>query len=292
MNYKKACKLLNINEKHLSKDIKHEYWRQALKYHPDKNKKDNGEKFKEIKKAYDFLTDDKNKINIDENINYKELLKQCVNFFSPDINLNKIFIDTSLSGIKKDCENISFKCFENLNKNKAKQVFDFICKFNHIFDLNDDLLKKLKKIILKKMEKDIVIILNPDEINLFNDQIFKLETEEEEIYIPLWHHELYFSLQKKDLIIKCEPKIRKNAWIDNQNNIYILEKISIEKIFYNKFYQLKIGDKLLKIESNKLKITQEKQIFEFKGEGILRINEKDPFDTSTRGNIYIEIYLE
>ena len=32
------------------------YFRMALRYHPDKYKEDNGEKFKEIKEAYDFLT--------------------------------------------------------------------------------------------------------------------------------------------------------------------------------------------------------------------------------------------
>ena len=49
MNYKKACKLLNIKEKHLSKDLKQAYWRLALKFHPDKNPEDdNGEKFKQI----------------------------------------------------------------------------------------------------------------------------------------------------------------------------------------------------------------------------------------------------
>ena len=73
MNYKKACNILKINRKHLTKEVKQAYFRQALKYHPDKNPEDNGEKFKEVKEAYDYLTDEKNRIKIDEDIKYIDL---------------------------------------------------------------------------------------------------------------------------------------------------------------------------------------------------------------------------
>ena len=81
MNYEKACKILEISQKHLDEDVKKAYFRMALRYHPDKYKQDNGEKFKQIKEAYDFLTDNKrvHKIEIDENIDYKEVRKIKVN---------------------------------------------------------------------------------------------------------------------------------------------------------------------------------------------------------------------
>ena len=37
------------------------YYKMALKYHPDKYKEDNGEKFKEVKDAFDLLNGNERK---------------------------------------------------------------------------------------------------------------------------------------------------------------------------------------------------------------------------------------
>ena len=148
MNYEKACNILDINQKDATLDecVKKAYFRMALRYHPDKYKEDNGEKFKEIKLAYDFLTENKRNtrgfdyVNIDENIDYKELIKMCINYFSPETNWDNLFVDTSFQGIMKDCQSVSFKIFDKLNKNKAKQVYDFLYKFKFVLGIEDELL--------------------------------------------------------------------------------------------------------------------------------------------------------
>ena len=136
-----------------------------------------------------------------------------------------------------------------------------------------------------------IIVLNPTLKDLFNDNIFKLEVEEKVFYVPLWHHELYYSLQNKDLIVKCEPELEKNMWIDYKNNLYVLLEISIKDLLEKENYEFKIGEKLFKIEGKDLKIIKEKQIVILKNEGILRINEEHMYDTSIRGDIYVEVLL-
>ena len=294
MNCEKACKILEISQKHTDDCIKKAYFRMALRYHPDKYKKDDGKKFKEVKEAYDFLLSSRNnyeKIDIDENVDYKELIKMCMKYFSPETRWDSLFVDTSFKGILIDCQNISLKIFEKLNKEKAKQVYDFLFKFSYVLGIDNNLLLQFKETLQKKMVYDNIIVLNPSLSDLLNDNIFKLDIDEKEFYVPLWHHELHFSLQNKDLIVRCEPDIPKNFWINEFNTIYLQKKISIVELFKNGFYEFKIGEKLFRIHSNSLKITKEKQIIVLKEKGILRINEKHTFDTSIRGDIYVEVFL-
>ena len=56
MDWETACKTLKVEQKHTERCLKKAYYKQALKYHPDKNKsKDAESKFKKINEAYCFL---------------------------------------------------------------------------------------------------------------------------------------------------------------------------------------------------------------------------------------------
>ena len=154
-------------------------------------------------------------------------------------------------------------------------------------------MQRYKTILQKKCETDNIILLNPDLDDLFNDNIYKLTFEEKEYYIPLWHHELHFSLHDKDLIIKCDPEIPKNCWIDDRNNIYFLSKININDLFEQGYCDITIcKNKTIKIMSHELKITKEKQVIIKRNEGILKINDTHTYDTTIRGDIYLECILE
>ena len=51
--------VLNVNKSASKDDIKKSYRRLAMKFHPDRNKNDTGaeKKFKEVKEAYEVLSD-------------------------------------------------------------------------------------------------------------------------------------------------------------------------------------------------------------------------------------------
>ncbi|MEJ6575318.1 MAG: hypothetical protein QNL35_02630, partial [Emcibacteraceae bacterium] len=251
-----------------------------------------GEKFKEVKNAFDFLND-KEKTNVesfDENIEYPELIRIVVKYFSPNKNWDNLFLDTSITGISKDCSRLSIEIFRKLSKDRAIQVYDFLSTFSLV---DKEILELYKSILQEKCSIDNVILLNPDLDDLFNDNIYKLLFQEKEYYIPLWHHELHFSLQNKDLIIKCEPDIPNNCWIDDRNNIYFLSKININELFEQGYYDITIcKNKTIKIMSNELSITNEKQVIIKRNEGILKINDTHTYDTTLRGDIYLECILE
>lgn len=299
MNCQKACDILHISQKYTGDCIKKAYFKQALKYHPDKYKLDNGEKFREVKEAYDFLNSG-NPFNLHENnseqnveiIDYKDLIKMCIKYFSPETNWDNLFMDTSFHGIINDCKGISFKIFEKLNKNKAEQVYNFISNYNNILNIDEGLVTKFKECLQKKMIYNNIIILNPTIKDLLQDNIFKLNIEDKEFYIPLWHHELHFSIHDKYLIVKMEPELDNCYWIDDRNNIYKQEHICLYNLIENGFHNVYVGEKTFKIPAKDLKITKEKQIYHIQEKGILKINEEHTYDTTLRSDIYIEIILD
>ena len=62
-------------------------------------------------------------------------------------------------------------------------------------------------------------------------------------------------------------------------------------MFEKGFHEFEVGEKLIKIDSESLKITKEKQIILLKEKGILKINEEHTYDASVRGDIYVEVFL-
>ena len=56
-------------------------------------------------------------------------------------------------------------------------------------------------------------------------------------------------------------------------------------------YEFEYGEKLFKIKGQDLRIIKEKQVVILKSEGILRINEKDTYDASSRSDVYVEVVL-
>ena len=297
MDCDKACKILQISKKFTQDCVKKAYYKMALKYHPDKYKGEEnpGEKFREIKKAYEYLSNEyRYHENIpEETISYKEIFKSFIQHFSPESDFDDLFLNTTLTGIMNNYDTISLKIFEKLSKEKANQVYNIIHKFQTILNIDKELIDKFRDILKTKMKDDNIVILNPTLEDLLSDKIFKLEIEDKEFYIPLWQtqHELYFSLHQNDIIVQCDTDLEEGVWIDEYNNLFVCLTIKMEDLWKNKLYAWNCGEKSVIIKSNELKITDEKQIIVKKNMGILRVDKQNMFSQKKRGDIYFEISL-
>jgi len=286
-NREHACDILGIQRKFTGDILRKAYLRQALKYHPDKPG-GNKEKFQEIRQAFDYLNDtDEKDINNDSSFKIESILKKCIGFFSPETDLDDKFINTSLKNILINCENISVEIFKNLTFEKATTLYKYFYQYNEVFQLSPEVLYKMKQIIKEKAESTNILVLKSTIDDLLNNKIYKLELQDHDYYIPLWHKRFNIN----DILVLNEYELPDNIVIKENNDIWIHKEIPFHTLFHDGDCEIFMGSKTIKIEADTLKITKIPQIKLFKNIGIPCVNKKDIYNFTKKSNVYVEILL-
>jgi len=242
MDYKRACEIMGMKTSYhfTHKELKHNYYKLALKYHPDHNPEDptSTERFQELFSAYEYLqTQTQKEISddgdgdcddVNHNDDYVSLFKK---FMSSEYNI-KINIDTStiVGDILNGCKMASFKIFENLDKKTALNVFNYMEEYSDIVGIDNTVKNSLKDILREKIKDDECVVLKATLDNLFNADIYKLNYNDNAYendnayddasvgnlnassgndndetltlyYVPLWHDEVTYELTKKDKLL-------------------------------------------------------------------------------------------
>ena len=292
MNYKESLKILHLNEDFSLKELKKKYHIEALKYHPDKTQTNTNEEFNKINEAYNFLLIYKKYNTIDtenenKNTDYNTLFKFFVSQF---IDVNNIQINEIIELIIHKSNNLLLKFFEKQNTENCVKYFKFINDYNDLFNINNETLELIRKIVINKQIdiNDNIIILNPKISDLFNNNIYKLNYFDDILFIPLWHQEDIYDVSNSRLIVKCIPELDDNITIDKNNNLYINKTISMKNIFDIVFIEINIGNKIIKIEREKLLIKKYQEVV-LKNIGISKYK-KDIYDINEKADIIV--YLE
>lgn len=295
MNFQEACNILNINNKQkLDVDeLKHKYRLCALKYHPDKNKSiDATEKFQEINSAYEYLCNQNLQLNesYQQNTSYSDILFTFVSTIIPiDKDTNVIHI--ILQKLTHVCESKSYDFLDKLDKSTLIKIYDVIKINKDIFHIKDEYITQIKSIISKKIKNDEVIILNPTLEDLFDNNLYRLTLDKNTYIIPLWHHELLYDNNGKDLYVRCNPVVLDDIEIDETNDIHVYKSYKIHEIWGKQDINIEIGNRIFPIEAYKLKFIENQTIF-ILDSGISRPNVKNIYDISMVSTIYIHITLE
>lgn len=306
MNYKKACKLLGIEETEpLTKEVlKRQYRMNALRYHPDKNNTPEAcSKFQEIHAAYDFLlktVDGENIFNVnfenefeeeDNNDSYAGILMSFVKNIMKNDGIQNSLYYIIIEKISNMCEKKALEMIEKVDKTVLIKIYEIIGKYSEILHFSNDFIEKIRMVLNKKIENDECIILNPSIDDLFENNLYKLVVNDTTYIVPLWHDELVYDNNGNDLYVKCFPILSENITIDNKNNIHVNITYDVKEILEKDIVIVGIGKKNYEINPKEL-LLMKNQTVVLKNEGITKINTVDIYDISKKSNIIIYITLE
>ena len=135
------------------------------------------------------------------------------------------------------------------------------------------------------------LVLTPKIENLFNCDIYNLELDNgSSYYIPLWHDELEFRNEASYFVVKIEPIIPDNIEIDDDNNVHIYHIFCIRELFRKENYIINIASREFIIKVSEL-FMKPQQIVRFVCQGIPKVDVKNVFEVSNRGDVIVHIDL-
>ena len=285
MDLTDALNILHINTlANLSlSTLKKQYHKLALQYHPDKNGQESTAQFQKIGEAYELIKREIDCASLEEGYGREEdessneyihILKR----FLKEMNYDIVF------SILKD--KLSIVIFENISKETCIQIYDFIIKHKTILHISEDILNRVREIILEKYKDVQIFILNPSLSDLFENNIYKLNVDDIIYYVPLWHNEIVY---ENELIVKCIPDLPNNIEIDENNNLLVNIEISFTfSLFNEKTIPILVDKYTFDIPVAEL-YCKLLQTYILKGRGISRILEKEVFNISDRSDIIFTI---
>jgi hypothetical protein len=304
MNYKKACENLNINisEEITTETLKRQYRSLALRYHPDKNPdEDTVAKFQEIQESYEFLMKYKDFMDTDSSDdcyddeqetaenkgNYKTILFSFLkNILIPD-NRNKLFY-TILKQVANTCEANALEILSKVEKQNLIKIYEIIDKYREVLHFTEDFVIKIKQMINEKIKDDECVILNPTIDDLFENNVYKLKVNGFTYVVPLWHNELVYDNSGNDIYVKCVPVLPENIEIDDKSNIHVLYESTFQELWETEYLTVHVGSVRFYIKRDSLKMKEEQSVI-FSKQGISRINTKNMYDITNKGDVIVTI---
>ena len=292
-------KILELSPNFTKEQLRNNYFSKAKLYHPDKNlnnkdKKLNEIKFKELINAYSFLNDLDNCSSVKENNNNLNNINNS--HLTNEDNIIKKFLFNS----KNFTNNFILNILKFQDKTTLIKLKKFIETYNQVFEFPEFIINEINYLLKNKQinnfydkKKIITKILNPSLKQLLNKEIYVFNFNDENYYIPLWHHQMIIDckINNNKILILCNPELPDYLSIDENNNIFFNLNIKIEELTNSEKIKLNFLDKSYFIPTSKL-FFKSHQYYIFKNEGIPKINYKNILDTSINSDLIINILIE
>jgi hypothetical protein len=305
--YSQALEILQLSHNFTHKELKRNYRKLALKYHPDKCDEKSGAKFKILNDAYQLLS-----VKY-EGTTYKETTPSCDDYYTEnttyetvlsnfmrymDNTIDVITITKLLSVLTEKGQTYIMSFLDKCDSNTCISIYEIIMKNKDVFHISTQVMDNLETIVREKVDNSNIVLLHPSINDLFMANVFKLEYESDIFFVPLWHSELYYEGNndidgEKEVIVKCIPDLPDHITLDEDNNVHInlTYNTSFNKLLSEQTIIYTMGDMLrLEILVCNLYIRKQ-QTITFLNKGIPMIVPSDTYNITRKSNVYIHLEL-
>ncbi len=287
MNRKRAFEILGVREDVSEEDLKREYRKKLLLYHPDKNNApDASAKFIEVQDAYTYLQNSPSSES--PNCSYFDILKSFLSSVLPVEELIIAKISELLCAIVENNLDAIIDYLRTINRDTLCRIHEVICKYRHLIHLNSELFERIAELL----REDEIVWLNPRLDDLLSDEnVYILRRDGGTYLVPLWHHEVVFDLSgKTNLVVRNNPILPDNMELDEFNVLTVNLQYNLSEL-WDREVALEIGGKSFAICGNMLRLTGDPQRIEFGGTGVPYNNSDDVFDATKRQSVILMVTL-
>lgn len=279
MNKREACEILDLSMNFTQEQLKKQYHINALKWHPDKNPDNKDEatiRFQKITQAHKYLMNDKHGYYDDSKNKhtYEYLVRAFVDFLIHSKFSIKILLELDIEQLQLIVRYLNM-CSQSSSIH------------NSYIDQINLLIREIEKIILKRETDKKIIVLEATIDDLFEQKLFKLNHNNQEFLVPLWHNDMTFTdMSNNEFNVRCEPKLEPHIDIDENNNVLVFINYDIRKVIFTDNIKIDIGKKSFLIPREELKL-KSSQSYTLKECGIPKINDIEFPDDIRVGDIII-----
>ena len=310
-----ALEFTDVSVPPTNDELKKQYRKLALQYHPDKNgnSEESNMQFQHLHEAYETLcantmhngtTEDAStqpgRENQSKNYAYGAMLQGFVDsFFGAQANEEHIQVIKEL--VRTGYRKISVTLFDKLDKETSLYVLTFLSKYRHVLHIDDTTIADIKTAVMKKCEHDQVYILHPTLKDMLEHNVYILQADGRRYAVPLWHHEMYFDASsretdqkdadgdkcKKEIIVKCVPSLPDHIWVDDDNALHM--KISLP-FLVEYFSTRKV---VVMMDEQELEITnvlfKQSHTYYLKNQGLSKIDEENIHAIDDKCGVFVHL---
>jgi hypothetical protein len=286
MNRRKALEILEVREDASDEELKREYRKKLLMYHPDKNKApDASAKFIEVQEAYTYLQS--NSLPSSSDFSYSDILKSFLSSVLPIDELIIGRISGLLCAVVENNLDAIIEYLRTINRDTLSRIYGVIYKYKHLIHFNSELFERIEELL----REDECVYLNPRlDVLLSDENVYILKRDGSTYLVPLWHHEVVFDVSGKNLVVKNNPIMPDNMDLDEYNILTVKLQYKLAEL-WDREVQVEVGSKTFAINGNMLRLTGETQRIEFGGAGVPYNDSEDIFAATKRQSVVLMVNL-